>query len=320
MRLTYKQFISIILICGIITNFIIIPYISLNIASILIGLMLVFIYTGIYFSFKSSVKVNNKYIRCIMALKFIINAGLITAIFYRISSDIFLKNTNQIPLLVIILLSVVYCSINLKCIGTISRVLYIFILIPIISVIIFSVNDIKLNNIYSSISSIKLIDIFSISLVSMIFEIVLILSEYVDFNITLKKIMTPVSFSIGLVLLSSFCLIGRFGNSAFNYPYPAFELMYSSDLPGYLIQRQEGILISVLLLGLLVTISLLIGLSYNFINSSLKISYNYILYFIISIAAICIKDIFSIYIIFNFFTGIIFVIISVFLKGNSNEK
>ncbi len=311
--LTYKQFYALVLITVVTTNFIIIPFISGSILSVTAGLML----TLIYILFYGKIKINNIFIKYFFSIKFMLTSGILIGIFSEISKYFFLSNINIYIILSVVFAATVYCSHNDKSIGSVGRMLYIFILIPVLSVILFSINDIKITNLFNGFN---ISDIFTLSIVSMIYESVLFLGNFTDRNLTYKNIFFPVFISICILFLANICIIGRFGTSVYNYKYPSFELMYSSDLPGYIVQRQEGILISLFLIGLLVVISLFMLLSLKIKTINNKKYINYVLIYITAAFSVVYKNIMELYIIVSFFGGICILILSLLIRGEKVEK
>lgn len=314
--LTYKQFIALVLITVVTTNFIIFPFISGSILSVTGGLLLALIYILMY----GRINLDNTFIKFVFSIKFILTSGILLGIFSEISRDIFLRNTNIFIILSVVFAATVYCSYNDKVVGSVGRLLYIFILLPVISVILFSLNDIKFNNLIYSFNRFSILDIFTLSIVSMIYESILFLGNFTDKDLTHKNIFRPVIFSVCILFLTNLCITGRFGISVYNYKYPSFELMYSSDLPGYIVQRQEGILISFFLMGLLVVISLFMLLSLKIKTINNKKYINYILIYIAATISVFYKNIMDLYIVVNFFCGLAVILLSLLLRGVKHEK
>lgn len=314
--LTYKQFSALILIIIVTVNFIIIPFISGSILSVAVGLLLSLFYLLMY----GKINVNNILIKYIFTAKFILTSGILTGIFSEISRDMFLKDTNVFIILSFAFAAAVYCSRNNSQIGSVARILYIFILIPVVSVIAFSIKDIKLNNILDSAGRFDILDAFTLSIVSMIYESILFLGNLTNKPLEKRAVFYPAAIAVIILFLSELCITGRFGISVYNYRYPAFELMYSSDLPGYIIQRQEGILISLFLMGLLAAISLFMLLSLNIKTVNNKRCLNYILIYVSAVISVLYKNIMDLYIVVSFFGGLAILVLSLLLRGVKHEK
>lgn len=304
-NLADKQYSALVLIIVVTINFIMLSFVTLSLTTLTAGLLLSFLYGTMFIKAKDT---SYKITSYILTIKYIVTAASVIAIFTKIASDMFLRDINKYTILILIFVVSAYCSLNNDSIYRIARLLYIFILLPIISVIIFSVKDIKISNLLYSISDFSFFDMIGISFMCLISEITAVLSGYNQNNLQLKNYFKSVLFSVFIVVLSYVCIVGRFGVSAFRYKYPAFELMYSSDISSFLIQRQEGILIPLFLVGLLVVISI-----YMFFSVTTKVIYskyiNLIIVFILSVIILYLNNAVEFYIISSITGGIILFII-----------
>ncbi|MGN1318240.1 MAG: hypothetical protein ACI4VF_04435 [Lachnospirales bacterium] len=317
-NISYKQYQALTLIVLVTVNFIMISFITTSLISIITGLFLSFLYGLIFLMVKNKVNYN-LFTSYVLSLKYIVTSSSLIAIFTKITLDIFVKDVNKYVMLIIIFLAASYCAVNNDAIYRIGRILYIFILIPIISVIIFSFGDIKLNNIVENFNIYSLKDIFYISFTSLIFEITGIFTNFYDHHFSLRKYVIPTLFSIFIIIVAYICVVGRLGASSLKYSYPSFELMYSSDMSDLLIKRQEGILISMFLMGLLTAISL-----YMYFSISTKVIFknkfiNLMLIFILSALIIFTNKPYLFFIVSNFIGGIILLILMFLSRSDKSE-
>lgn len=321
-NLSIKQYVSICLAVLVSINFIILPYISTNILANLLGHIIPLLFLWLYIGKGLCINVNNKFVSSILLIRFMISASLIIALFCKISSETLLKDGNEYILLLIVFLISVYCGRNNSAL-IVSRVLYVFILIFILLLVCLSFSDVKFDNIISdfySKSSINLFIILPISLISMVFELPAVLSGLFKMKIKTTTALIPIIIAALVNILIVVCITGRFGSANSFYKYPSFELMFSSDISGYFIQRQHGLIIPALLMGLM----LFAGLNIYFTNTIKKVFnfkyLNYFIIFVISLIIIFFDNPWELYIYSNIIGGIV-VFVLLFLGGEKcNEN
>lgn len=308
--MSYKQYLALLLAIITSVNFIMIPFITGSLLSVIVALTFSIILQYLFYKLKDNIDINNAVLKVLISIRFLFLSALLLDLFSKISHDVFLRDTSIYIILIFTFIAAMYCSIN-NAIFTVSRLLFIFILIPVISVIIFSLFDIKTNNIYYNYHKWNFIDIFTVIFVSMMVDVPIISASYLNKKIAANKLIIPSILSSVIIFLICFCIIGRFGDGAYNYNYPSFELMFSANIPGYIVKRQEGVLIPLFLSGLLIAISYFTRLSFY----SKKKAFNSIAILILSIAILYFDNIIDFYIIISFFTGIILVFAMFIIGG-----
>lgn len=317
--LTYKQYCSLVVIVCTVISSLILPFISTSILSVVLGLLLSYIYFLCYINLKKKRQLNPKFVKNILALKYVITTGILIALFCQVINHIFGKNLNIYALMLLILFCGAYCGCKNEVVFRVSRMLYIFILIPFLLAIIFSVGDINFSNVLNSFKFDSIYKIISISFICMLFEIPALLMDFCKFDINVKKYSFSYIVSAIFILLYYICVVGKFGDKIYNYKYVGLELIYSLQLPVNFLQRKEGILISLIIMGFIVAVSLFTLFSVQpFLKSNKKYIYLFFI-FVVSVICLNIQNIVKYYIIVNIVLSVFVMILLIFFGGRKDE-
>lgn len=231
----------------------------------------------------------SKVLSFIYSVKNILVIVLMTKILADVVGNVLLANMPIYRIIIIIVFISAYSAyMGIEPISRISQMLFWFILIGTIYVYAMAVPDININNITMIYDIKKLSSAVFLSLVINVSEIIILIKPFVNNN----KNSIIVSVILAFVMVSFICLIiiAKIGiNGIKNIDYPFFEIMYTSNAPGILIKRQEGIFISLWVISALISIFVYYGATVNYMET-LKIDKRFSVIFImlfVFIADLC---------------------------------
>ncbi len=195
----------------------------------------------------------NKLWQIVFFIKNILMTVLLTKIFADAIHFIMLRDMALYKIIFIITLLCGYCGYKgIEPIGRIGQIIFWFVLAFTLYIYIMSLPDIKWENITPNINGEGLkAAIYGFVINSG--EIIILLKN----KLSGDKIKLFRSAVTGFILFAfiSLVIIGKLGMAGvYNTMYPSFELMYTADLPGFVIKRQEGIFISLWMISCFITL------------------------------------------------------------------
>lgn len=195
----------------------------------------------------------NKLLQIIYFIKNLIVIVLLTKIFADAIHFVMLQDMALYKIILIITLLCGYCGYKgIEAVGRVGQLIFWFVLAFTLYIYIMSVPDIKVENLIPHIdrNGLKAV-IYGFVINSG--EIIILIKNKMSGEKT--RIFASVITAFAIFVFISLVIIGKLGTTGVsNTMYPFFELMYTADLPGFIIKRQEGIFISLWMISCFITL------------------------------------------------------------------
>ncbi len=195
----------------------------------------------------------NKVWQIIYFIKNILVIVLLTKIFADAIHFVMLREMALYKIILIITLLCGYCGHKgIEAAGRVAQLIFWFVLLFTLYIYIMSAPDVKSYNIIPRINREGLTAVIYGFVINSGEIIILIKNKLASEKTGLFR--SVVTAFVLFVFISS-VIIGKLGTTgAENTMYPFFELMYTADLPGFVIKRQEGIFISLWMISCFITL------------------------------------------------------------------